>query len=447
MSTKEVLDTHRLMYRNARIRALDLSDATTPLQFVNITDDSGNDAEIGNIVYTDALGYVFYGANHRRVSCLGVKKSAIIQVDLNGNDNWNDIEWIVRKDDDSQYVKVSDVGKVLDSNNNVIWDPLNGNWSFPNYVTEDQIGNGMWAEGEMTVTATTPKKLNIDEWTHTITIQPGHANEYEIEFAVGRIGQCVTIVNNSEESVTITELHDGGSSSETITAHGAILAVRSLTAEKWIIRSFDAGEHIVGTSNVLKQLLSASVVTDWISAATIKMNANNNKITPSADGIHDLPPKTVLMTYGNDPMHVLINDGFVQPIAGTGIIYDGNGVWYMLQVSSQIVNPAHIAGVVIDGNRFPGDHPFGSYNGTNDLYIRLRMTPGERIRVIVKVPENIVYGTGHQTNIYINECKVYADFIYTLPQADNLVSGWLECATDGNGAYYFWNKDDYAVKV
>jgi hypothetical protein len=119
----------------------------------------------------------------------------------------------------------------------------------------------------------------------------------------------------------------------------------------------------------------------------------------------------------------------------------------MLQVSSQIVNPAHIAGIVIDGNQFPADHPFGSYSGTNDLYIRLRMTPGERIRVVVKVPADIEYGLSRQTNIYINECKVYAAVISTLPQSDNLVSGWLECATDGNGAYYFWNKDDYAVKL
>ena len=67
MSTKEVLDTHRLMYRDARIRAISLSDATTPIQFVNITDDAGPDAEIGKIVYNSVDNLLEYIINDKTV--------------------------------------------------------------------------------------------------------------------------------------------------------------------------------------------------------------------------------------------------------------------------------------------------------------------------------------------------------------------------------------------
>lgn len=445
MSTREVVDTHRLMYRNARIRALSLSDATTPIQFVNITDESGTPAEIGNIVYTDANGYIFYGANHRRVSCLGIKESAIIQVDLNGNNNWNDIEWIVRKPETSDYVEANSVRKVVDANGNIVWNPLGAtDWVFPEYVTPDQLGRGKWAEGEMTVTEATPKKLNVDEWTHTITIMPGHADEYQIEFTAGRIAQAIAIVNNSGENVTITELHEGGSSSESITGNGMIIAVRSVNAKRWLLRSFDTEEYTIGTRKVLRQLLQSGRYNTWIAEADLKMNSYA-AIAPDDDGTHDIPPHSVMVTHNNTPLHVMSSDGYAREITNIVYQYEGTGNWSM--ALRNVPDPSHPLRINVKKDEFPYLNPFGSYAGDNNLYIRFNMCPGERLHVIIGVPETMSFGTSRATAMYVNGCRVLSISTDTWSQIAIAVAGWIECFVDtDNTIYYSFTMDSYVTQ-
>ena len=448
MTTAQVLDTHRLMYRNARLRAISLSDKTTPIQFLNVTDEA-TVTEIGNIVYTDGCGYVFYGANHRRVSCLAVGKSAIVQVDLHNNDNWNDIEWIVRVEGDSQFVRVGDVGKVIDKNGNLLWDPLAGDWNpFPDFMRRDEFTEGEWAEGEMTVTDTTPKQLNIDKWTHTIIVRPGHANEYEISIANGRIGQCITIVNASDASVTITETHSGGSSSQSIGAKGVIIAVRSLTANQWVLRAFDEGDHVIGTMNFLWQRLSTSDYNTWISGAQAKVNDSAGVIARNEDGLSDLPPRSIAFTGRNKVLYPMSTDGFIVPITGSVVTYTENGIWRMIQ-RNVVSSPTHIAKVIIDGAAFPAEHPFGSYSGINDLYIDLQMCFGETLHVFITVPTDITFTLSRDVHIYVNGCRVYTATIDALRANNHLVSGRIERAYDEqtNDTWYFWTPDSEVTKA
>lgn len=448
MITAQVLDTHRLMYRNARLRAISLSDRTTPIQFLNVTDED-TVTQIGDIVYTDSCGYIFYGAEHRRVSCLAVGESAIIQVDLHNNNNWNDIEWIVRVEDDSQFVRVDDVGKVYDKNGNLLWNPLTGDWSFPDFMRRDEFTEGEWAEGEMNVTAATPKVLNVDKWTHTITVQGGHANEYELSVANGRAGQCIVIVNASDTAVTITETHAGGSSSQTITASGAILAVRSLSANQWVLRSFDAGEAIIGTRTFLLQRLTTGGYNTWIPQATGKLNDSSGVIAHDADGEHDLPPRSIAFTgSGNKYLYPMPTDGLIEAIINPRIVYSGDGVWHLSQMNIA-PSPAHIAKVPIDGSAFPADHQFGSYSGINDLHIDLQMVAGEVLHVFITVPASISFGASRVIRIYVNGCKVLELTTATLYPAQRLVSGRIELGYDAqtNDRWYFWTADSEAEKA
>ncbi|WP_407448642.1 hypothetical protein [Fibrobacter sp.] len=448
MSTAQVLDTHRLMYRNARLRAISLSDRTTPIQFLNVTDDD-TAAEIGNIVYTDGCGYVFYGADHRRVSCLAVAESAIVQVDLHNNNNWNDIEWIVRVEDGSEFVRVDGVGKVIDVNGNLLWNPLQGDWSpFPDFMRRDEFNEGEWAEGEMTVTDTTPKQLNVDKWTHTIIVKPGHANEYEISIANGRAGQCIAIVNVSDTSVTITETHAGGSSSQTISAKGAIIAVRSISANQWVLRAFDEGEMIVGARNFLWQLLSVSDYNTWIAETQAKINDNNGVVARNEDGIADLPPRSIAFTGRNKILYTMNTDGLIVPITDSVIQYAGTGIWRMYQ-RNVVPSPAHIVKVAIDGSAFPEDHPFGSYSGINDLYIDLQMCFGETLHVFITVPNDITWSLSREIHLYVNGCQVYTTTTAILHASDCLVSGRIERAYDEetHDTWYFWTPDSEVVKA
>lgn len=203
---KPVADTHRLMYRNARIRAFDLSDRTTPLEFFNITDNILPEESIGTEVYTDAAGYLYYGQNSQPIQCLAVKQSAIIQVDLHHTGAW-DIEWVLRGENMDDFVKVEDVHKVYYANDELAWDPLAEDWHLPDFALKSDIGRGEWAEGEMIITEGTPRDLNIDKWTHVVTIRNGHAEKYHLLFYRGRFGQTIRFMNISDTDVIIVAQH------------------------------------------------------------------------------------------------------------------------------------------------------------------------------------------------------------------------------------------------
>lgn len=199
---KNVVDTHRLMYRNARIRAFDLSDRTTAIPFYNVTDQILPAEDIGYEVRTDAAGYVYYGVNAQPVQCLAVAKSAIIQVDLTGSGAW-DIEWVLHMENESDFVKVNDIHKVFYADGSLAWDPLIQDWQLPDFALKSDIGRGEWAEGEMIVSEETPKDLNIDKWTHVVTLRNGHTGEYRLLYSRGRYGQTIRFINASRTDCVI----------------------------------------------------------------------------------------------------------------------------------------------------------------------------------------------------------------------------------------------------
>ena len=203
---KNVVDTHRLMYRNARIRAFDLSDRTTAIPFYNVTDQILPEENIGYEVRTDAAGYVYYGANAQPVQCLAVAKSAIIQVDLTGSGAW-DIEWVLRMESEDEFLKVTDIHKVFYADGSLAWDPLVEDWQMPDFALKSDIGRGEWAEGEMIVTEDTPFDLNIDKWTHVVTFRNGHSGEYRVPYTRGRYGQTIRMLNISNSDVYVITQH------------------------------------------------------------------------------------------------------------------------------------------------------------------------------------------------------------------------------------------------
>lgn len=199
---KSITDSHRCMYRNARIRALDLSDRTTPIPFYDITDDQIPTQGIGYEVRTDAAGYIFYSNGQQQVECLAIKQSAIIQVDLFNNNAW-DIEWILRVDNDNDLVHLADVHKVYDKDGNLVWNPLAGDWHLPDWVERSELQSGEWAEGELVVDSADSYDLPIDKWTHTIVFKSGHAASHRLLRDTGRYGQVLHIYNFSSEPVLL----------------------------------------------------------------------------------------------------------------------------------------------------------------------------------------------------------------------------------------------------
>lgn len=189
-----VLDTHRLLYRNATITALDLADKTTPVKFYNITDVDVA-ADIGYTVYTNDAGYICYGSNRELVSSLGLGGSAIVRVSLNGGQSWP-IAWIVRNTEDG--VTAEDVKyKIYDQQGNVLYDPLSRNYVMPDYLLRSEYSNGIWKEESISVEAT-EVSIALSEWTTAIRV-PSNVTANSIALTGQlRAGQKVLVANEGK---------------------------------------------------------------------------------------------------------------------------------------------------------------------------------------------------------------------------------------------------------
>jgi hypothetical protein len=189
-----VFDTHRLLYRNAQLRAFKQSAPTVPLNFLNY-----DGADIGNIVYTDENGYISYSSNMYTVTELLVNEPAIIQVSLDGGHNWP-IQWIV-SNNVSQAVERDDIGSLdyYDGDGNVqTWNPLSGNAALPDYVRRDEFDpDNKWQETNLIFpdNGSATVCLVADKWTSVVSIPFDiTANTCWLNVSDCRVGQKIVVL-------------------------------------------------------------------------------------------------------------------------------------------------------------------------------------------------------------------------------------------------------------
>ena len=130
-----IFDTHRLLYKNAQLRAFKKDTPTVQQSFKNY-----DGADIGNIVYTNENGYLCYGSNMQTVTELLVAEAAIVQVSLDGGSSWP-IEWIVSSET-AQTITEDDVGTLTfydENGQQQVWDPLAGDAELPDYVRRNEF--------------------------------------------------------------------------------------------------------------------------------------------------------------------------------------------------------------------------------------------------------------------------------------------------------------------
>lgn len=203
-----VFDTHRLPYRNAMLKAYDLNDGTTLLDFYNITDNTEPTESIGTTVYTNEAGYICYGTNRQMVLSLGLKQSAIIKASLNGGTSWP-IEWTLRVAEDG--VSRADLTfKIFDSAGNVLYDPLSKSFVMPDYLPRSEYSNGIWKEESVSVEAT-ESIIALSEWTTSVRIsQAVIAVQISLTGQL-RAGQKVLVVNEGKTRVINNMRFEAGS--------------------------------------------------------------------------------------------------------------------------------------------------------------------------------------------------------------------------------------------
>ena len=187
----QVFDTHRLSYKNAKIRAFALSDQTRRLDFYNIGED-GQETDIGNEVVTNDAGYLFYGTGTQKVSCLSVPEAAIVKVALDGND-FSQIQWLIHPDYDP--AALHNAGKLSFKDANGVtrtYDPADHtDVELPDYALRSQVQGGQWAEEQIKV-GSGDSEIPISSWTKTVII----ANDAPDSLSLGaapRQGQTIFI--------------------------------------------------------------------------------------------------------------------------------------------------------------------------------------------------------------------------------------------------------------
>ena len=157
------LDTHRMLYRNAVLRAYDAANPTTRVNFFN------GDVDIGDEVYTNENGYLFYESGGRQpIECLNVAGDTIIKVSVDGGHNF-DITWQV-EDKAAGFVDETDIHNMTyrgSDGTRKTWQILQADCDLPDYLLKSEYHTGIWGEQEVAVS----NAIIVPEiWTHVITI-------------------------------------------------------------------------------------------------------------------------------------------------------------------------------------------------------------------------------------------------------------------------------------
>ena len=159
----QVFDTHRLLYKNAQIRAYSLATPTTPISFKDDTD-----TDIGNIVYTNENGYICRSSDMQTVKCLKLSESAIVQVSLDGGNNWP-IEWVI--EDTLTFVESTDVNSISYYGSDKqwhTWNPITSpNTQLPQYLLASEYEE--FKETAVHINDDTCA-LTVGKWVETILI-------------------------------------------------------------------------------------------------------------------------------------------------------------------------------------------------------------------------------------------------------------------------------------
>lgn len=201
MTYLTVIDTHRLPYRNAQLRAFSRLNPTSRIPFYNGTSRHGLDElvyeNIGDVVYTNEMGYLFYGSNKIPVINLLVKEDAVIQVSLDGGMSWS-IEWILSGNDSGLTEKnVATLTYTNSEGESETYNPLGPDRVLPDYIRRDELDpDAFWAE-ETIVVEPTDSLVKLTEWTRTVIIPNINRAHLMIDYSDTRAGQSFTVISES----------------------------------------------------------------------------------------------------------------------------------------------------------------------------------------------------------------------------------------------------------
>lgn len=173
----QVIDTHRLPYKNAVLRAWSNNTKTIAIDFYECSDPSGaGGSAVGPIIRTNEQGYIFNADGTQPIHSLLLDQSAIIEVSLDNGVSWP-IQWTVFD------IVTTAISAALSSLKKLryhtkdgtdVFEPTSADKELPEYAFKTDFVQGEWGEEEIYVDDNT--SFAITKWTHYIQLVTGVTN-------------------------------------------------------------------------------------------------------------------------------------------------------------------------------------------------------------------------------------------------------------------------------
>lgn len=443
MILTQVFDTHRLSYRNAVLRAFSLANPTTRINFYDKS--QAEPAEFAE-AYTNENGYICRGEGRQAVNCLAIGESAIIQVSLDGGQHFG-ISWIFNKD--AGTVERSEVAKLFyHDSTDTAFDPLGAPQQYlRDFIERDEIDlSNRWEESAIFIENSDTNTVPLTTWTKLVIIKAGVTlSEVSLNASALRDGQAVLILNYGKVR-TINATHGGLPATQEFVAGQVGLLHLTYPAEdqgthppRIDLIPVPADDDTEGRYMMYQGLLND---TTWASSEA-KINWSNRTCKDPDHEDREIQPYGVAFTKSDGTFRsVKTHNGLAKSLEYS-INYQGDGVWRLAPAQTIELDPAWAYVIDLKQDNFPGSNPFGSYYGTNDLNIELPLAFGVPVRIIIKVPEDIIYAGGQTqpTKIHVNGCEIFNQLVSQLSEGLTLTGTTERFFQEAGHFWFFWNAD------
>lgn len=193
-----IIDSHRLLYKNAVIRAFCFEDRTIPVSFFN-----ADGVDVGETLRTNESGYLVNAEGTHQITSYFVKQKSIVQVSLDNGFSWP-IEYIVESNIGADDIKD---GSLLNKHGVRVWS-ANAKESYQ--LDYDDLNNQPdirpWGEAEQ---CENTEKLDeivvVSQFTKVLHID-GTAVNVSIWATEKRYGQQVSVCNHTDHPISIFDL-------------------------------------------------------------------------------------------------------------------------------------------------------------------------------------------------------------------------------------------------
>lgn len=193
-----IIDSHRLLYKNAVIRAFCFEDRTIPVSFFN-----ADGVDVGETLRTNESGYLVSAEGTHQITSYFVKQKSIVQVSLDNGFSWP-IEYIVESNIGADDIRD---GAMLNKHGVRVWS-ANAKESYQLDYNDlnNQPDIRPWGEAEQCEnTDKSDEIIVVSQFTKVLHID-GTATNVSIWATERRYGQQVSVCNHTDHPISLFDL-------------------------------------------------------------------------------------------------------------------------------------------------------------------------------------------------------------------------------------------------